>query len=56
MSGGPVLYTAKTDASFFMGWAGIIVRGGDNTERLNFFSSQYLIDLILHFPVRSANS
>ena len=51
MSGGPVFYTGRIGVSFFIGWAGMIMRGGSNSEYLHFITAQHLIEVVLHYPI-----
>ncbi len=56
MSGGPVFYTGRIGVSFFIGWAGMIMRGGDNSEYLHFLAAQHLIEMVLHWPIIAASA
>ena len=42
MSGGPVFYLGRRAADFFMGFAGIVVRGGASSELLHFVEARLL--------------
>ena len=56
MSGGPVFYTGRIGVSFFIGWAGMIIRGGDDSEYLHFLSAQHLIEMVLRSPIIAADA
>jgi hypothetical protein len=47
MSGGPVFYIGGAPGSFFAGFAGIVMRGGENSSYLHFMAAHFLIDLAL---------
>lgn len=47
MSGGPVFYIGGTQGSYFVGFAGILVRGGSNTNYLHFMAADFMLDLAL---------
>ena len=42
MSGGPVFYLGRRGADFFMGFAGIVVRGSASSELLHFIEAGFL--------------
>jgi hypothetical protein len=47
MSGGPVFYTGGAPGSFFVGFAGMVMRGGENSSYLHFMAADFLIDMAL---------
>jgi hypothetical protein len=51
MSGGPVFYIGGQRDRFFVGWAGMIMRGGAASEYLHFLAADYLIEMALHLPI-----
>lgn len=53
MSGGPVFYIGRRNGSNFVGWAGMVVMGGANSEFLHFLTAQFLIEMVFHFPVET---
>jgi hypothetical protein len=47
MSGGPVFYIGGAPGSYFVGFAGMVMRGGSNTNYLHFMAAGFLLDLAL---------
>lgn len=45
MSGGPVFYIGGAPGSFFVRFAGIVMRGGENCSYLHFMAAHFLIDI-----------
>lgn len=46
MSGGPVFYIGRRDREFFVGFAGMTIRGGANTDILHFVSADFLLTFV----------
>lgn len=42
MSGGPVFYLGRSSGAFFVGFAGIIIRGGATSEIIHFIDASFL--------------
>jgi hypothetical protein len=45
MSGGPVFYIGGAPGSFFVGFAGMVMRGGKNSNHLHFMTAHFLMDM-----------
>lgn len=45
MSGGPVFYIGGTPGNYFVGFAGIVMRGGENSSYLHFMAAHFLFDM-----------
>lgn len=43
LSGGPVFYLGRDQNGFFMGLAGMVLRGGETSDFLHFFEARYLL-------------
>ena len=50
MSGGPVFYLGGGPGNFFAGFAGIVMRGGGESNYLHFMAAEFL----LHMAFKSA--
>jgi hypothetical protein len=51
MSGGPVFYIGREKNNFFVGWAGMIMRGSSTSDLLHFLSAHFLIEMAFHHRV-----
>jgi len=51
MSGGPVFHLGREGDQFFAGWAGMVVRGGNQSEYLHFVAASFIVDWVLRSPV-----
>jgi hypothetical protein len=51
MSGGPVFYIGSKKGTFFVGWAGIVMRGSASSEYLHFLAANFLIEMAFHHPI-----
>jgi hypothetical protein len=47
MSGGPVFYVGGAPGSFFVGFVGMVMRGGENSSYLHFMAADFLIQMAL---------
>lgn len=47
MSGGPVYYMGGHPGTYFVGWAGVIVRGGNPSARLYFIEAGFIFERLL---------
>jgi hypothetical protein len=47
MSGGPVFYIGGGPGTYFVGWAGIAMRGGQNSRFLHFMAADFLLEIAL---------
>lgn len=47
MSGGPVFYIGRALSGFFVGFAGIVMRGGQNSRYLHFMAANFLFQMAL---------
>lgn len=55
MSGGPVFYIGRGRRGYFIGWAGMVIRGGGPAcEFIHFLSSRYLVEMTFHHPIGEA--
>jgi hypothetical protein len=48
MSGGPVFYIGGAPGTYFAGFAGMVMRGGSNSNYLHFMAADFLIHMALH--------
>lgn len=51
MSGGPVFYLGKEKGSYFLGWAGMVMRGSASSEYLHFLAANFLIEMAFQHPI-----
>ena len=51
MSGGPVFYIGGAPNSFFVGFAGMVMRGGENSNYLHFMAADFLLSMALDASV-----
>jgi hypothetical protein len=54
MSGGPVFYLGGTLGDYFMGFAGIVIRGSKSSEILHFLAADFVRHFASNTPERSA--
>jgi hypothetical protein len=47
MSGGPVFYIGGAPGSYFVGFAGMVMRGGKNSKYLHFMAADFLLHMAL---------
>jgi hypothetical protein len=47
MSGGPVFYIGGAPGSYFVGFAGTVMRGGKNSKYLHFMAADFLLHMAL---------
>jgi hypothetical protein len=52
MSGGPVFYVGGTSSAFFIGFAGVVIRGGAQSEILHFIDASVIRRFAATVPVR----
>jgi hypothetical protein len=50
MSGGPVFYLGRRDRNFFVGFAGMIMRGSATSDYVHFIPAEFLIHVALGVP------
>lgn len=46
LSGGPVFYLGRDQDGFFIGLAGMVLRGGETSDFLHFFEARYLLSFL----------
>jgi hypothetical protein len=51
MSGGPVFYVGGAPGSFFVGFAGMVMRGGRDSNYLHFMAAHFLIEMVFESSV-----
>jgi hypothetical protein len=52
MSGGPVYYMGGHPGDYFIGWAGMIVRGGNPSEKLYFIEAGFIFERLLELTAQ----
>jgi hypothetical protein len=50
MSGGPVFYIGGAPSTFFVGFAGMVMRGGTQSSYLHFMAAHFLMQMVFNAP------